>query len=82
MRSGESAPKQRIARPGPGKRMLMQDVGIDAQESAPISRTSSLKKRRSGSMSLSRLHSSGKPPTLWWLLMVWARATAGCAPTR
>ncbi len=35
---------------------------------SPAARTSSLKSSRSGSMSLSFMR-SGRPPTLWWLLM-------------
>ena len=38
--------------------------------SRPMRRTSSLNRSRSGSISFNFM-CSGKPPTLWWLLMVW-----------
>src|SRR5438105_771742 len=53
----------RIARPGPGKG-CRQTIRSGIPSSSPTRRTSSLKRRRSGSTS-SILMSAGKPPTLW-----------------
>ena len=53
---------------GAGEGMAADDGRRDAED-GPSSRTSSLKSSRSGSTSSRRMR-SGRPPTLWWLLMV------------
>jgi hypothetical protein len=55
------------ARPREG--MAAQDVGVQAEFACPPRRTSSLNSRRRGSTTRSFMR-SGRPPTLWWLLMV------------
>src|SRR4029453_16612272 len=62
------SPGTRIARPGPGngwRRIMVSG----RPSSRPKARTSSLNSSRSGSTSFSFMR-SGRPPTLWWLLMV------------
>mmetsp|Transcript_9244 Transcript_9244/g.22746 ORF Transcript_9244/g.22746 Transcript_9244/m.22746 type:complete len:241 (-) Transcript_9244:657-1379(-) len=59
----------RTASPGPGKGWRWMNAGGTSM-SRPSLRTSSLKSMRRGSMS-SKPSSLGKPPTLWWDLMVW-----------
>mmetsp|Transcript_24890 Transcript_24890/g.41612 ORF Transcript_24890/g.41612 Transcript_24890/m.41612 type:complete len:287 (+) Transcript_24890:501-1361(+) len=61
-------PRQRTARPGPGKGWRFKNT-LGTSMSAPILRTSSLKRNRSGSAS-SNPRSLGRPPTLWCDLMV------------
>ena len=63
-----SPPTMRIARPGPGKGWR-QTKRSGRSSSAPTARTSSLNSMRSGSTS-SNSRSSGRPPTLWWDLIV------------
>ena len=64
----------RIARPGPGKGWR-QTIRSGRPSSAPTARTSSLNSIRSGSTS-SKSRSSGRPPTLWWDLIVAAPVAA------
>ena len=54
------------ARPGNGWR---HTISSGRPSSSPTRRTSSLNRARSGSTS-SKVMSSGRPPTLWWVLMV------------
>ena len=55
------------AEPGPGERLAPHDL-VGQAELVPTRRTSSLNRLRSGSTS-SKSMSSGRPPTLWWLLI-------------
>ena len=57
----------RTPRPGPGNGWR-HTISSGRPSSCPSARTSSLNSSRSGSTS-SRRMSSGRPPTLWWLLM-------------
>ena len=58
-----------MPRPGPGKGCLKtKDFGIPS--SKPTFLTSSLNRKRSGSMISLKFTWSGRPPTLWWDLMV------------
>ena len=50
-------------------------ISFGRPSSAPSSRTSSLNRQRNGSSSLNFIF-SGKPPTLWWLLI----SAAGLPP--
>ena len=67
-RSGVTSPRMRTAKPGPGKGWRCR-TSSGMPRSRPILRTSSLNKSLSGSISLSFIL-SGRPPTLWWVLMV------------
>ena len=62
------SPGMRMARPGPGNGWRLTQVG-GRPSSRPSSRTSSLNSSRSGSTSFMFMR-SGRPPTLWWILMV------------
>ena len=66
--SSVTSPIMRIARPGPGNGCRQTNYsGIPSF--VPSSRTSSLNSSRKGSMSF-RCIAAGKPPTLWWVLIV------------
>ena len=62
-----TSPTMRMPRPGPGNGWR-PTMTSGRPSSRPIARTSSLNRVRSGSTS-SNCRSSGRPPTLWWLLM-------------
>src|SRR5262249_14791726 len=70
-------PRQRTARPGPGKG-CRQTVSSGKPNSLPSVRTSSLNRSLSGSIS-SKPNSAGRPPTLWCVLVVAAGAARGGA---
>ena len=63
-----TSPRIRTARPGPGNG-CRQIIGFGRPSSRPTRRTSSLNSSRSGSIS-SNLRFFGRPPTLWWVLIV------------
>ena len=66
--SNVTSPRTRMASEGPGKGCRpMSDWGMPSAR--PTRRTSSLKSIRRGSTIL-RFIFSGKPPTLWWLLIL------------
>ena len=73
-RPGVTSPRMRTAKPGPGNGWRMT-ISLGRPNSAPSSRTSSLNRQRSGSIS-SNFIFSGKPPTLWWLFI----SAAGLPP--
>ena len=63
-----TSPRMRTASPGPGNGW--RQIRSSSMPSArPSCRTSSLKSCRSGSTRANRIR-SGRPPTLWWLLIV------------
>ena len=70
-RSAVTSPRMRTARPGPGKGWRRTKVS-GRPSSRPSARTSSLNSSRSGS-TRPRFIRSGRPPTLWWDLMVTRR---------
>ena len=63
-----TSPGTRMASPGPGKGWR-PTILVDRPNSRPGTRTSCLNSSRSGSTS-ARFMRSGRPPTLWWDLMV------------
>ena len=67
----------RTPSPGPGNGWR-HTISSGRPSSSPTLRTSSLNRLRSGSTS-SKSMSSGRPPTLWWLLM---RGRVAACPTR
>ena len=67
-RSPVTSPMIRTPSPGPGKGWR-QTISSGSPSSSPTLRTSSLNNQRSGS-TRSNSMSSGRPPTLWWDLMV------------
>ncbi len=75
-RRGVISPRMRTASPGPGNG-CRQTSGEGIPNISPTRRTSSLKRSRSGSISVKRMR-FGIPPTLWWVLMT--RAALGSWP--
>src|SRR5687767_14896760 len=69
-RSRVIGPSRRTARPGPGNGCRTTN-SLSSPRSRPTRRTSSLNRSRSGSTSLKCIR-SGRPPTLWWLLITTA----------
>ena len=63
-----TSPRMRTPRPGPGNGWRYT-MSCGRPSATPSSRTSSLNSSRSGSSSF-RPSVSGRPPTLWWLLIV------------
>mmetsp|Transcript_11015 Transcript_11015/g.23367 ORF Transcript_11015/g.23367 Transcript_11015/m.23367 type:complete len:224 (+) Transcript_11015:575-1246(+) len=67
-RSRVTSPRIRMASPGPGKG-CRQTLFSSIPMAIPNSRTSSLNNSLIGSISF-RCIEAGRPPTLWWVLMV------------
>ncbi len=65
-----TSPRMRTANPGPKEWLAGEDLPEHTQIAADAA-ASSLKRSQHASQSNFNFMRSGKPPTLWWLLMVW-----------
>src|SRR6218665_2938828 len=72
-----TSPRMRTPRPGPGNGWR-ETISGGSPRATPNSRTSSLNRSRSGSSSF-RPSCSGRPPTVWWLLVVYGFFVVGAA---